>query len=325
MRRTEERAAKDVSLQHSAPDREAIHLKTLANMLPWFFAYNHVNYARYLPLYLSEMQTLPTTHPSVAESISEHFAVQQQENHGFAQTAMDQVIEQTCNRDTKTKGGLIGFTQNPAAVQRWILSHGERANITAKCLAMAGTTAKEKNPVSQTRADSDELLVKVVMDTFKTLQNPFTYNVSELVNIASGLVVSYSAQTDILSAYEKGADAAEKFVAERLASDTTDFQAPVKQTKLQSFSSTPSYGKDQPKPTAGEKVGKDIISRLLVVARDRQLDLKELLFHNLAEYPPSISGSNGALQRTNKSSLLHFFTAQVPECFLWTGLHLGGH
>ena len=44
-------------------------------------------------------------------------------------TAMDQVNEQTCNKDTKTKGDLIGFTQKPAFVERWILSHNKRAEI----------------------------------------------------------------------------------------------------------------------------------------------------------------------------------------------------
>ena len=44
-------------------------------------------------------------------------------------TAMDQVNEQTCYKDTKTKGDLIRFTQNPAFVERWILSHNKRAEI----------------------------------------------------------------------------------------------------------------------------------------------------------------------------------------------------
>ena len=51
---------------------------------------------------------------------------------------MDQTIEQTVNQDTKTKGGIIGFSVNKGAVQRWILTSHERAAITQACREMAG-------------------------------------------------------------------------------------------------------------------------------------------------------------------------------------------
>lgn len=41
-----------------------LHLSTVRLMMPWFFAYGHVNYARYLPSYWLEMVNLPLTHPS---------------------------------------------------------------------------------------------------------------------------------------------------------------------------------------------------------------------------------------------------------------------
>ena len=41
----------------------AMHLEGIKEMLPWFFAYNHTNYARYLPVYLAHMMLLPETHP----------------------------------------------------------------------------------------------------------------------------------------------------------------------------------------------------------------------------------------------------------------------
>uniref|UniRef100_A0A0L8GI96 Uncharacterized protein n=1 Tax=Octopus bimaculoides TaxID=37653 RepID=A0A0L8GI96_OCTBM len=46
-------------------------------------------------------------------------------DHGFCGVACDQTIDQTCNRDTKTKGGMIGFIRNKGAVARWIISQHE--------------------------------------------------------------------------------------------------------------------------------------------------------------------------------------------------------
>lgn len=88
-----------------------MHLKTVAAMVPWLFSYDRLNYARYLPAYLYEMAALKKTHPTVADTLPNDFVVQQQDRHAFSQTAMTQTIEQTANRDSKTKGGLTGFTQ----------------------------------------------------------------------------------------------------------------------------------------------------------------------------------------------------------------------
>jgi hypothetical protein len=48
------------------------------------------------------------------------------------------VMEQTFNRDSKTKDGITGFSLNRSAVQRWILSQSERGSITCQCHSLAG-------------------------------------------------------------------------------------------------------------------------------------------------------------------------------------------
>ena len=41
-----------------------LHLSAIrSSMLPWFFAYDRVNYAKYLPLYWLEMSCINDTHP----------------------------------------------------------------------------------------------------------------------------------------------------------------------------------------------------------------------------------------------------------------------
>jgi hypothetical protein len=43
-----------------------LHLSAIRSMLPWFFAYDRVNYARYLPLSWLEMSCVQDTHPGNA-------------------------------------------------------------------------------------------------------------------------------------------------------------------------------------------------------------------------------------------------------------------
>lgn len=75
-------------------------------------AYDHTNYARYLPVYLAHMITLPETHPE-AHALLENgdFGVQRTTSHGFSQMPVDQTIEQPLNRSTKTKGSIVGFSR----------------------------------------------------------------------------------------------------------------------------------------------------------------------------------------------------------------------
>ena len=99
-----------------------LYLECIKDMLPWFFAYDHTNYARYLPLYLAQTMVLPETHPEAhALLLNGDFGVQRATSHGFSQMPVDQTIEQTLSRSTKTKGGIVGFSLRKGAVLRWMI------------------------------------------------------------------------------------------------------------------------------------------------------------------------------------------------------------
>ena len=67
------------------------------------FAYDHYNYARYLPAFLGEMMALETTHPEVYKDFQEgQSAVQLSPNNPFSRIEADKTIEITINKDTKT-------------------------------------------------------------------------------------------------------------------------------------------------------------------------------------------------------------------------------
>ena len=42
-----------------------LHLASVRSMLPWMFAYDRVNYSRYLSAYWIEMSSLEQTHPGI--------------------------------------------------------------------------------------------------------------------------------------------------------------------------------------------------------------------------------------------------------------------
>lgn len=109
-----------------------LHLRSLRHLLPWFFTYDHQNYACYGTLYYMEMSQLENSHPDIFQAYSKvrgSFTYQSGHHRLFTSVACDQAIEQTVNRHTKSQGGIVGFTLKPSASQRWTASHPQRTAI----------------------------------------------------------------------------------------------------------------------------------------------------------------------------------------------------
>ncbi len=78
-----------------------LYLSAIHEMIPWCFAYDRLNYARYLPPYFAEMSNLPTTFPEVYKHFqSGGFSVQLASDNPFGRIPVDQITEMTVNRHT---------------------------------------------------------------------------------------------------------------------------------------------------------------------------------------------------------------------------------
>lgn len=100
-----------------------MHLNAIRDMLPWCFAYNRINYSRYLSLYYRDMMHLEEDHPETYTSFMDAgFSVQLSSSNNFSRIPMDQTIEETVNRDTQTAGGTKGFSLKPGAVARYLFN-----------------------------------------------------------------------------------------------------------------------------------------------------------------------------------------------------------
>ena len=98
------------------------HLISINNLIPWCFAYNRSNYAKYLPWYLLQMINLSTTHPDVHEYLADgNFSTQIGNDNSFGCISMDQTIEETINKDTQTPGDTKGFSTKKVLCQGIIL------------------------------------------------------------------------------------------------------------------------------------------------------------------------------------------------------------
>ncbi|XP_028410493.1 uncharacterized protein LOC114533190 [Dendronephthya gigantea] len=295
-----------------------LHLAAFRAMIPWFFASDRVNYARYGSAYWLEMMSLERTHPGILPDLSSNFAVQRQSNYGFSAVACDQTIEQTANRDSKTKGGLIGFSMNRAAVHRWLLSQSERAAITNKCKYMAGMECKprKRKDLDETKCRRYETSVHNVMSTVSQMVNPFEVQQEELTSLASGVVLETIAADQLLNAEKLGEKQFAEFSRKKLFSDEPDIFAKLERNKLQTFSSSrKTTGKESKGKEINTKMNRNFFARLLVIAKSREIDLKEVLSYSLGAYPLSLATPTGGLVKTAKSKLFEIVESKAgnPE------------
>lgn len=86
-----------------------LHLASFEAMLPWLTVYDHLNYARWGPVYLADMKGLLKTAPVVYEEfLAGNFDVKRHSGR-FNQVPVDQATEWV-NKVCKLSNGMIGIT-----------------------------------------------------------------------------------------------------------------------------------------------------------------------------------------------------------------------
>ena len=116
----------------------------------------------------------------------------------------------------------------------------------------------------------------------------------ELASLSSGCVLTETIKSDLLAAKEKGTDVLTAFFEDRLLSDSLGFFDPLPKLRLGTF-------RDAQKKTTVSKEGKAVIlrtdrnlfARLLVMGQTRQMDLRQLLIHELRPLPWSLALFDG--------------------------------
>ena len=166
-----------------------LYVEVLEELAPLFFAMNHVNYARWMPVHIRDMKSLP-------DSIMEEFL--QQSNwvlsktaHKFSAIPFDQAREQE-NKIVKGAGGAVGLTENPTAFRRWMLSGPEMARLLKEFEEeYLGEDDKEDLTNLQHHEQGHSTQKKFqqhvvsLSETMKQMGNPFLDDFEELVTLDS--------------------------------------------------------------------------------------------------------------------------------------------
>ena len=228
-----------ILLRYIRAERDGIwqlHLTSLAEMLPFFHAFDHTNYVRWVPVYLADMHRLPETAPAVYEQFAiGNFAVKGSKGR-FNQVWSDLKLEQSLNRYSKTSGCLIGITGNQNAVDRWHITGGDLAKVLENIRHMCGLSNVHKE-AGQSRLQRDEKDMQKLANHILSFCNPFTVTGPQIVNIVTGVVANTDVTSSLLSATSRGKNLVKQFVAYRLKTNLVDFFHPLSKVQSKTFSS----------------------------------------------------------------------------------------
>ena len=244
--------------------------------------------------------------------------MQRNQDTGFSRVAVDQSIEQTVNRHTKTSGGIIGFSLCSGAVQCWLITAHEHAAITHCCQEMAGLKSGSEltlhKELQSTRLQRDKQDVRSVMEMIESWVDPFNESTDCLVNLSSGIRASVDIESDMLNAHSKGSDALQQFVEDRLKTGKTSFHDPLPAMRLKTFCDT--AGKKNVTCQGRNVVlwaDRNLFARLTVLAQNHQMDMREVLKRSLGPLPWVLAAADGSLAKTSKAKLLHLMEGSAPS------------
>lgn len=286
-----------------------LHLSAIHSLIPWCFAYDHVNYARYLSYYYAEMTNLPHDNPGIYEYLQNGgFSVQRSSTNPFGRIPVDQCVETTINRDTQTHGGTKGFSLKPGALSRYYLTAEYRSSYLRilKDTVHLEQTDLQHNDLKKSRMQRDEHDVRHLVETLDTTWiNPFSDGMQELVSISTGRVVSEEIVKDLVDAYKTGLESYKVFREERLEQSTETFHRPLQKKKLKTFTNLAKKDKlckVGPKDII-LKADRNLFAHMIIIAQSRQLQMQEVLGHSLGPVPWALSTPDGSLRKTSKAAL----------------------
>lgn len=301
-----------------------LHLYSMEQMIPYFFAAGHWQYARYITWHCREMRKcLPQ---DVEQLFVDGEHVCRHRDGSWNAVFADQFGEQTYIRYGKSKGGLVGLTLSPEQVARWVLSNNICNTVSGAMDRMFDDVDDEYDVHNDIHKEEGSQRRKVdSQDREKIYQeivahgNPLQTDSEALVNIHNGCIADN--RVNVHNALEIGTSMASKFEAnlpgafyDPLHKKVTTMECMKKSIRISDTSTV--YDMEK------------LFGRLLILSQKRDVTLEYLLSYELAPVPSSLFDDYGKMRKSSKAELvkrLGVFTKDdscpdsCPDCIIIDG------
>ena len=160
------------------------------HLMPWVFALDHVNYARWLSIHIRDMSSLPNVLPSIYREFSSGRFVAHKTMRPFSAIALDQAHEQV-NAMVKGDGGAVGLTGNASALRRWMIAGPELSRMIQEFEGKLadGDLRKHHQQISSYQVSACKE-VKSMVAVLTDMGNPFAEDSGELLRLDTKDIMS---------------------------------------------------------------------------------------------------------------------------------------
>ena len=216
-----------------------LYVEVLEQLAPLFFALDHTNYARWLPIHIKDMKSLPTTIRDEFEK--EGNWVISKTSNKFSSIPFDQAHEQE-NRYVKSSGGCIGLTENPSGFRRWMLSGPELSRLQRLFEDEYLRDDDEEDPKNFLNHEQGPATqrtfkkqVTALTETIQKMGNPFLDDFEELVTLDSRNCAEKSVVDGLKRLEETGKRQYEQYVQDVIVHRSSNVMNPIKKNSLPLF------------------------------------------------------------------------------------------
>ena len=199
-------------------------------------------------------------------------------------------------------GGAVGLTQNPAALQRWMVSGPEMAFLINEFQESIDKPEMKTDDRHHEQCESTQKAffnqVKALSNVIDEMGNPFTDESNDLLVLDTRDIVDSSVVSVMCHLKKLGQEQYDKFATDRLVTQVTPVNDPIKRIKFHLFSRPPVKEKSRTKyQLSSLKSDVHFIS-----CQTRDGDLDDFFSYENQACPPSLS-SMGKLKLRKKSDM----------------------
>ena len=296
----------------------ALHLWAVSQMVPYFYAAGHINYARYGLVYLRSMEKLEG---GILDRFMRGEHVTRHQRGLWNGMWTDMYIDTTYMRYGHGPGGIVGITLNEHALCRWALSLHICSRLTKDIADLKEATLVEvdhhkKESTSRIKADSDYR--NAIRDKLEMCADPLDVSQGQnLINIVTGKISNTNVNVE--DAVRIGEAQLQQFESACPAG----FYQTIKRKVI-----TKKEGKKKRGADPMEQCDSGLIfARMSALMSTRAINLNDVLKYELAAVPTSIfdekigelriSKSKSILKRRLQVEVTNLFShREVPET-LW--------
>jgi hypothetical protein len=291
-----------------------LYIDALTDLIPWFFALDHTNYARRVSVHVRDMSELQTKLPNIYAQFTHGKFTVHKSHHAFLGLAIDHTHDQL-NAVVKGDGGIIGLTDNASAMARWIVCVSDVARLleefecsmdTVAGFVHVSETHHEQQPSTQDAFVND---VRKLLTTMLDMGNPFE-ELNDLVVLHNRNIVPAEIAELAGKLHDIGKTQYDEFVKPRLVTCEVFLFAPIKKKKFSLIvtQKPASLSKAKTKLAAARNDAASFC-RLFIACQIHNSDLDEffkhenqVFFHQKVQAASTISDA-GSLHFACKSNL----------------------